>query len=287
MKILAAVVTYNRKEILLEVLEALANIEEPVEILVFDNASTDGTMDALMPWIRSGRIHYHRSAHNIGGAGGFYKLCQEAMRREVDYVWLMDDDCIVRPDSLSRLLEEAKRHPEAGFFSSKALWTDGTENQMNQHRLLEKPDHDKAVRCQEATFVSMLVSVPALKKYGLPIPDLFIWGDDIEFSRRFSRFCECWYVPKSVVLHKTTSNNGSDISTDTPERLSRYRYAYRNEVYVAKQEGAGRCLRQVCKLIYHTFKVLRHSNGFRKEKIRLMWSASKEGLNFDPPVYYR
>ena len=49
MKIISVVVTYNRLALLKECLEALQKYASETEILIIDNASTDGTADWLRP----------------------------------------------------------------------------------------------------------------------------------------------------------------------------------------------------------------------------------------------
>ena len=47
-KICAVVVTYNRKELLLRNISSLLSQTYPLDILIYDNASTDGTYDFLV-----------------------------------------------------------------------------------------------------------------------------------------------------------------------------------------------------------------------------------------------
>lgn len=287
MKIISAVVTYNRLPLLKECLQALETYAPKTPVLVIDNASTDGTAEWLkQEQARNPLLEVISSRKNLGGAGGFSLAMEEALKRGADYVWIMDDDTIIQEQSLPALLREAKNHPEALFFSSRALWTDGTDNKMNAHRLLEKEDGNNPVLCREATFVSLLVSARAIEQYGLPIAEFFIWGDDIEYTRRLSHKGSGYYVPASQVLHKTASNSGSDIVHDSEARLPRYRYAYRNEVFIAKEEGLVRGCRQIAKILYHAMKVLLFSKGNKDRKIRLIFSASKEGLHFSPAIRY-
>lgn len=285
MKTMAVVVTYNRLALLKECLEALQQHAAEVPVLVVNNASTDGTGEWLAQ--QQGKMHglqVLQAAENLGGAGGFAWGMEEAWKQGADQIWIMDDDTIVQPDSLRALQQAHEEHPQGLFFSSRAVWTDGTDNKMNAHRLLEKENGTRPVRCREATFVSLLVSAEAISAYGLPIADFFIWGDDIEYTRRLSHQGEGWYVPASVVLHKTKTNAGSDIVHDDPARLQRYRYAYRNEVFIAREEGLFRRLRQLAKISFHTLKVLVCSPDARMEKIRLIWSASRQGLSFHPQI---
>lgn len=279
----ALVVTYNRKALLLECIEALRKQTVDCSILVVDNASNDGTRHALEPLIQDGTISYIGMSENLGGAGGFCQAMKSGVEEGFEYLWAMDDDCIPEPDALEKLLDFAGEHPDFGFLSSKVLWTDGSACKMNEPKLIEgNLDTDKPVRCRQASFVSFFTSAKTVIECGLPIADFFIWGDDVEYTRRIIAKHDSWFVPQSIVVHKTARNTGSDISRDEAERLDRYRYAYRNEVYIAREEGLSRKMYQLAKICYHTLRVLVVSPDQKSRRIGIIWSASKEGLRFNP-----
>ena len=91
MKVVAVVVTYNRKELLKECIEALIKQEyNDCEILIVDNASTDGTKDYINQYIKENKIIYKNTGSNLGGAGGFNYGMKEACKLGCDYIWNMD-----------------------------------------------------------------------------------------------------------------------------------------------------------------------------------------------------
>ena len=83
-QVVAVVVTFNRKDLLLEALQHLFNQSAPLDILVVDNASSDGTQEALEPYISNKQIHYYNTGKNIGGAGGFNVGTKWALQHEYD-----------------------------------------------------------------------------------------------------------------------------------------------------------------------------------------------------------
>ena len=107
-KICAVVVTYNRKELLIRNIESLLKQTYPLDILIYDNASTDGTYDLLKDkgYIGMKNIIFIQGDKNRGGAGGFCNGEKEAIKREYDFLWLMDDDgyCI-NENTLNELLK--------------------------------------------------------------------------------------------------------------------------------------------------------------------------------------
>src|SRR3954466_6009822 len=107
MSVFCAVVTHNRRELLVRCLEAIAAQTWPVDrLLVVDNASTDGTYERLADLALS--AEYLRIERNGGGAEGFHYAVRAGLDSGADWIWLMDDDCRPEPDALKRLLDSDK-----------------------------------------------------------------------------------------------------------------------------------------------------------------------------------
>lgn len=286
----AIVVTYNRKDLLLECIEALksqVNVGD-FDIIVIDNASSDGTYEALDEAIRAGWIIYENTGANLGGAGGFNFGVRYAVEHDYKLLWIMDDDCIPKSDALAELFRASAGLPEEwGFLASRVEWIDGSLCAMNEVKLDRTPcNHSGLLPCRQASFVSLFLNSKAVVELGLPIKDFFIWGDDVEYTRRISAVRPSYYVGSSVVTHKTKNNAGSDISRDNEERLPRYRYAYRNEAYIARKEGPSRMFYQVAKVALHLCRILVNASSKRKERWEIVLSGSKEGFSFNPVIEY-
>lgn len=104
----AIVVTYNRKELLRECLAALAaQTRPPDRVLVVDNASSDGTQ--AMVEAEYEEVELLALPTNQGGAGGFHEGMKRAHVDGAEWLWLMDDDTIPRPDALAELLAAPAR----------------------------------------------------------------------------------------------------------------------------------------------------------------------------------
>ena len=157
----AVVVTYNRLAMLKDCIDALERQTVPCDILVIDNASTDGTAEFLEA---SADIFHIRMKENTGGAGGFNTGMREAVKRGYRYVWIMDDDTIPYPDALEKLLEADRiLRGNYGWLCSVPLWKDGKECRMNRPKLLKAFYLDihlmryGLVRGEQATFVSLFL----------------------------------------------------------------------------------------------------------------------------------
>lgn len=299
-KIAAVVVTYNRKDLLLECLSCLQNqnfsdasqaCETSLDILVIDNASTDGTSKALKPLANTKQILYFNTGSNLGGAGGFNYGMRKAVELGYDYAWVMDDDCMPHEDTLLGFLNaDAELDGEYGYLSSVCRWIDGSICTMNtQRHPLTKNITDFSPDIQLVTlasFVSLFVPARIIKELGLPIKDFFIWSDDWEFTRRISRKFPCYLVGKSVVTHKSKSNGVGNIALDSEEKISRYKLAYRNDVVFYRREGIKGYSYIFIRGLYHAFLVLTKAKSKKGERLRTILKGNLEGLRFHPKIEY-
>ncbi len=288
----AVIVTYNRKDLLRTSIDCLlAQDCEGVrlDILVIDNASTDGTQKSLSALVEAGAVRYWNTGANLGGAGGFNFGMRTAVCEGYDYVWVMDDDCQPHTDTLAAFLAaDAQLEGDYGYLSSVVRWTDGSICKMNVQRhplFRDIQDFEKDLQaCTLASFVSLFVPSRIIMEVGLPIKDFFIWTDDWEFTRRISRVHPCYVVGKSVVTHASKNNGAGTIATDTPDRLDRYRMIYRNDVVLYRGEGMKGFCYVVARALNHIVQVLLHSDGLRAKKIGIIVSSNFAGIRFHPEI---
>jgi GT2 family glycosyltransferase len=237
-RVIAVVVTYNRRDLLLEALAAVhSQSRVPDAVIVVDNASTDGTAAAVRT--RYPAVQLAELARNTGGAGGFAYGTALALAGAADLIWLMDDDTVPGPHALLTMLEARGRYPAQppALIASRVLWTDGRPHPMNTPRT--KPFVTKAerlaaaaVRCvpiRSASFVSILVDASVCRQRGLPQADFFLWNDDFEFTTRLLRGKVGLLCPTSLVVHKTRTFGSTDIDPGP-----RFFYEVRNKVWTLK-----------------------------------------------------
>ena len=291
MKVAAIVVTYNRKTLLLEAIAALLNqTYSSMDVLVIDNASTDGTREAVGLMIPNDRIRYFHTGANLGGAGGFNYGLKVAYQEGYDAFWLMDDDSIVQEGALEAIIHAANLLKDKfGFLCSNVRWTDGTACKMNVPRIDERwSEYIEQMRqgiipVKIATFVGFYLTRAMVEKIGLPIKEFYIWSDDSNYSMRANREAACYCVVDSVIVHKMKSNSSSDIVSDESDRLSRYFYSYRNKLYNARYEKrVGQYMAQLLKQSVMVIIRAKHKN----KKLYYMYKGFFAGLRFNPMEEY-
>lgn len=237
----AVVVTFNRLEKLHHTIAALrANERRPDQIVLVNNASTDGTTEFLATITDDPDIHVLNLPENVGGAGGFSAGLRRAWELGHDWFWIMDDDCYPDPPSLRRLLEEhtgleAFLERRVSFSCSVVKMPDGTLCEMNEavttwdwpRYLLQGFN---SVKVGECTFVSVLLGRWTVEEVGLPLAEYFIWYDDKEFTKRLARHAGPGIqVLDSQVVHDMGVNRGVDYGRITDGDLWKFRYGARNQ----------------------------------------------------------
>ncbi|WP_098408851.1 glycosyltransferase [Paramicrobacterium agarici] len=242
-RVTAVVVAYNRRDLLAEVLEALAQQVRPVDsIVVVNNASTDDT-SAVVREAELGDSLVELS-DNTGGAGGFaVGMAAAIVRHDADWIWVMDDDTVPSKTALLGLMNAVNRYSnqDLAAVGSRVVWTDGSEHPMNTPRMnpfstaneTSAADAVGALPVRSLSFVSSMYRADVVRGVGYPIADYFLWNDDFEFSTRILRGRRGLSVPGSVVVHKTARRGATD---DDPGE--RFRFEVRNKIWLFRHSEA-------------------------------------------------
>lgn len=182
-KICAIVVTYNRKDMLEENIDALLKQEyNNFTIIIIDNNSNDGT-DEIVKKYTNEKIIYIKLKKNIGGAGGFNYGIRKAIEEKYDYCWIMDDDTIPNKSALKSLIKKKQYlKDEFSFICSKVEWIDGSFCKMNQPAIdknwVNRIEQIKNNLLPVATcsFVSCFINIKEMGRYRITNKRIFyIW----------------------------------------------------------------------------------------------------------------
>ena len=287
----AVVVTYNRKALLAECLDALLNQTRRVDtILVVDNASTDGTPELLAAggYLARPGVSHIRLPNNIGGAGGFHEGVRRAAETPATWLWLLDDDTIARPTALEELFAARDRFPAESrpdLLASKVEWVDGSMHPMNIPRIKRSDEIDSVIYAAEhgtvslraTSFVSLLMHRCFVERHGLPIAEYFIWNDDVEYTARILRDDFGVLVPSSIVTHKTAAKSAP--------AGPRFYYAVRNQLWMVTRSDCWRggekvrVLGSLAQAIWRHFRV----EGVGTQQLRAVGKGVFDGLFRAPP----
>lgn len=296
-KICAVVVTCNRKKLLKENLNSLINqTYKDFDILLIDNASTDGTKEYIKDEIENKtiKVKYINTEANLGGAGGFNIGVKEALKQGYDFAWLMDDDTIPTKTALESLVNKSKiLNNQFSFLSSLCKWTDGSICEMNRQNITRKvldnieKINDNLVYIEKATFVSFFVKLKLVKKVGLPISDFFIYADDWEYSLRLLKEENAYLDCDSIVIHKMKENKSAEITKIPKDRVNRIYYDFRNTFYIRrKYMGAKKVILFFIEYICLELKIIFKAKNSRIKRIWYLTKGFITGMFFNPKIEY-
>ena len=115
-KIYVIIVTYKGKQWYDRCFTSLRESTIPVQIIVVDNASNDGSVEYIKKHYPE--IHLIESKENLGFGKGNNLALRYAYEQGCDYVFLLNQDAWLEdPDTLNKLVLLSKRYPEYGIIS--------------------------------------------------------------------------------------------------------------------------------------------------------------------------
>lgn len=292
MKIIAVVVTFNRRDLLKRNIECL-RLNKPISsILVVNNGSTDGTKEWLDEQKDLSVIHQA----NVGGSGGFYTGIEHAYQAGADWIWCMDDDVFPRKDCLEKLLAEAT-DTSIGILAPRRLM-DGeifchdfqAYNLINPFasmyakRLVNK-QVNTPTDIKGTAFEGPFIRREVVEKIGLPNKDLFIFCDDTDYClRAVLEGFRIVYVPNALMDKEKFFSNDTWEQRNQKKKWKRY-YQIRNSAYLNHRYGKNwgvkyiRGFINVCGYIATAFVTAAFSKAWKWNEIPKLWKAYKDGVN--------
>jgi GT2 family glycosyltransferase/glycosyltransferase involved in cell wall biosynthesis len=301
------ILNWNVRELLLECLRALPGAAgewwSRSEVVVVDNASTDGSVEAVLGEFPDARVLALK--RNLGFSGGNNAGIRASRGR---LLLLLNPDTLPEPGSIAALCDYMEAHPDVGIAGPRLLNPDGTL-QPSRRRfptlltgLVEStplqrlaPDAPLLQRfymfdrsddeTQDVGWLSgavLLCRREVLAQAGLFDTGYFMFSEELDLCRRVSR--AGWhivYVPSSRVVHY----GGSSTEQDVPSRHIRFNTSKAR--YFAKHHGplAGSLMRlyllgtYAIQALSEAAKLaLGHKPALRRTRLRTYAQVLRSGL---------
>ena len=221
----ALIVSYNVKELLLQCLDALyANTDVPLEVVVVDNASADGSADAVaehfpdVKLVRSAKNHGFGRANNVG-----LELCSGR------FVLLLNPDVTVDPGCVGRLADFLLTRQDAGAVGPMLRFPDGNLDPdgrrafpvpsnllyrtvglsklfprhptFGRHNMGHVPDTD-VHEMDAGTAACLMLRKTAIDRIGFFDPRYFMFGEDLDLCYRLKLGgWKIFYTPAASAVH--------------------------------------------------------------------------------------
>jgi hypothetical protein len=282
------VVNTNGREYLLACLDAIerthpAGVER--EILVLDNASTDGSAEAVRA--RGGDIRLIALERRAGKGENDSTLMREASGR---YCLLLNEDSELRSGAAAALLAALEADPRAAAAGAQLLDSNGTPvpcawrfpgvgtalaGSVFLHRIFTvQSKGKKARRVDWAQSSALLVRREAAAEIGYMDPEFFVYYDECDFAKRLSE--AGWhnlFVPAAEAVHH------DQLSTDLAKGLPRIVEFHRNrDLYMRKHHRRAAAV--TVRLLTAWSYALRAIAGsvLPNQPARVYWAHARQAL---------
>lgn len=325
-------VTYGRRWVLLrQVLQRV--LEQGVgNLVVIDNASEEDITD-LADKDFGARVCVVRLPENSGSAGGFHQAIECALRTEAGFIWLLDDDCLPESNALTSLLmaynylgaEDCNAllafRPQWPAFRRLAI--DGYDKTSVENRfqgmhlcffadlfyrhILGKdgkksdgPIRFVLARIGSGAYGGLFLPREMVARIGLPKIEFYLYGDDIDYTRRIEKSGGGLYLCVQAVIHdldsswicRTQDRVHPFFSAGTSE--ARIYYGVRNQAILDREQARNRIIYTINGLLFFlgllVLSVFRSSNlGLSTKRVALIGKALWAGWHRDmrTPIWLR
>ena len=194
---------------------------QPLQVIVVDNGSTDGSVAQIRSFIAelegaATQLSLIESSTNLGYSSGANLGIREALKRGAEFVWLLNNDTECPPDTLEKLVRTASQQPGTGIVGTVLYYhSDPAKVQAwgggRIHRWSGIAAHSYApvgqMRGSYTTFASVLIRAEVFRDIGLLHEGYFMYYDDSDFCLRMER--TRWKIgvaADTAVLHKESAS---------------------------------------------------------------------------------
>lgn len=256
-KISIIIVNWNGKNDTLECLESLSKIDYPnFDVIVVDNGSSDGSVGAIRS--RFPEVIVLEAGKNLGFAGGNNVGIRHAMAAGAGYVFLLNNDTVVDPQVLRKLISAAERTAGGGIFGAKiysyhepdriwyagAKWTekDSVFSHIGQGETDEGMAYSVFQETGYACGCALFASAGLIRDVGVMDEKYFLTFEEVDWCYRAKeRGFPSYFVPDAIVWHKISTAFGGENSPLFQYFLTRNRLLWAEKHLPLKQRCALYC----------------------------------------------
>jgi hypothetical protein len=216
-RVAVIVLNWNNRDDTLGCLESLRHLDYPnYEIVVVDNGSTDGSVEAVGAFFPKATIL--ETGENLGFAEGNNVGLRHTLAHGADYVVLLNNDTEVAPDFISLLVDAVGATPQAGvagptiyyFDRPTTIWSAGGAIDWRRGDTqmigLDEVDEGQYGTIREVDFVTgcaLLARREVIERVGMLDPRFFMYYEEAEWCVRAARAgYKILHVPQAHVWHK-------------------------------------------------------------------------------------
>lgn len=225
-KVYIVVLNWNGALDTLGCISSLKNIDYPYyEIVVVDNGSTDDSVKRIrrehpdIKIIEVGKNLGYTIGNNIG--------IKYAIDKFAEYVLVLNNDTLVRPDFLKKLIDKTAEHEDYTIFSpqirlypkkdflwyagGRIFWPAASTQLFCRNKKLSSSSIKKPTEVNFVTGSAMLVRAEVFKKIGGFDGKFFCYFEETDWqARAMKKGFKIMYIPESIIYHKVARASGGE-----------------------------------------------------------------------------
>lgn len=245
-KVSIIIVNWNGKEFLKDCFDSInQNVYNNYEIIVVDNGSSDGSCDFIKSQYKD--VILIKNNDNLGFAEGNNIGIDFALSNRAEYVLLLNNDTVVDPHFIDKLVKVAESDPQVGIVGSMVYFMDNPKkicfaggrrkwNTQWAHIGLEEIDEGQYDEVTETEYIygcALMLKREVIKRVGVFDPDYFTYVEEVDLNYRVQKAgYKIVFVPQSKVWHKIAASNKGGRTSPV-----RQYYMTRNNLLFLKKNG--------------------------------------------------
>ena len=290
-RIAIIILNWNRPQLTIETVKSILKVKKTgfsYHIYLVDNGSSDNSTKLIKKaFIKQKSISFLPLDTNLGFVGGNNFAIQHVLKSEYDYILLCNNDILVNPDFIKKLLLPAQNDSQVAIIGpkiyfapsfefhkkryqkkelGKVIWSAGGHmdwnNVLGSNIGVDQVDHGQYDQSStDIDFISgccMLVRASLFAKIGLFDSAYFMYLEDVDFCQQAKKVgYKIYYQPEAEIWHKNAG------SSSAGSHLQDY-FIIRNRLYFASHFAS---LRPRLALFRQALRFFYGKNKWKKQAV--------------------
>jgi GT2 family glycosyltransferase len=304
MKLGVVVLNWNGKDVTPRCLDSISRSScAPDQVVVVDNASTDGSADFVRSAFPHAAVIVNDS--NLGFAEGNNVGIRYLLERAFDLILLLNNDTVLDAESLCELKRAARAQPAAAYGAAiyelsppGRLWYGGGSiSRLTLDATHATAPVDGRGTARPTDFITgccLMFHADALRRIGLLDKDFFAYYEDVDWCLRARAAGSRLLVVPAAIVHHDVSHTFRRAGTPV-ESAATYAWAqsrplvlylaYRNRLLLARKHASGKlhfavlATRRLARAALHAGMLMATRRG---PQARAVVDGTRDGLRWPP-----
>jgi hypothetical protein len=227
-KVFIIILNWNGLHDTLECLDSVYGLDYPsFEVMVVDNGSSDDSVETIHS--NFPQVVLIENKQNLGYTGGNNVGMRYALEHGADYVWLLNNDTVVDPDALAKLVDEAELSQEVGLVSPVIHFYESPEEvqfmgayvdllKFKISHICDQTELDCKIVQRNLTLwgTALLIKRSVVETVGFLSEKYFAYSEDCDYSLRALKQNFCAKIRLDArIFHKDSRSTGKQSPIQT------------------------------------------------------------------------